>query len=260
MPASFTGTSGPVQFSSTRRFVHGQGWSTTQRVTGSQESIEGLIGDYKVSGWDVDIAGDGSVRTLTATKVSVDGVADNSYYDRFTMSKENIEKSIWTHEEVQSEGAAYASLNSGGFQEYKKKIEEAVEEADTSLLPTFGGTSLEFAQKLYTELSRGAESFEDEYTVLTRERVVGLTHSASPLDLRSGNISKIYTQSQFQSVFGVPDFIGITWPNETSSIQQAQWGWRSRKQEVQFLQSRKIQIVQDWAHAQWSTFLYTPYA
>jgi hypothetical protein len=116
--------------------------------------------------------------------------------------------------------------------------------------------SYPWAWKIYRDLVEGAQEYEDDYTVLTRERVVGVNY-IDKLQLRQGSSSLIYSQALLQSNFDIPNLTGVAWPAPSGLTKtNAQWGWRTRRQEVRFVEGQKVEVTQDWVYAQWSTFLY----
>lgn len=264
MSLTVTGNSEPQLLRADPQYIRGQGWVITLEYRGLRADIEGIAGGLSVAGYDWDITADPPLARLTATKYATNPQSSQDYYDRYTIRKETVEKSIWSLPAAQSEGSEYT----GGFGAYRADIKEALEGewdeggAEGHMISKFGakaGSSYPVAWQLYLELARGAEAFEEEYIVLSRERVVSLDY-ASKLQLQPPAARTLYTKAQLQAAFDVPEFTGIEWPSEGDAVPQAAWRWRNRNYEVRFVESDRVQINQDWVWAAWSTNLYSEYA
>lgn len=246
---SYAGTKGPLLTSQEAEFSRGQGWSDTVTYTGGRDEVFGIADELIFDGYEFDITQDGPYYTLTGRR-QAQNVNNQSFVDRYKFSKESIDREIWTLEAVQSEANNY-----GDIQDYKKIIEDALEDGDeTAMTLSLPPANYPAAWKTLTELARGATHYEDEYIVLARERVVGIKYTPK-LDLK--NTSYIYTTAQLISVFGIPNFSNVFLPDAPSYIPpQTQWGWRSRNEQINFLEGQKAEISQDWVYAAWSTNLY----
>lgn len=258
--ADFTGTNSSTLVSRERQFVRGQGWVWTEVHRGGVDEINGLIPGYANTGWEVDAQIDQPYATLTATRQATNETNNQEFFDRFRFSYETVEKDIFAHPDVQEEiNGVWVPTTGDNAAGYRDIIEQAVEDGSEELLPS--QVTYPIAWKVYRELARGAEAYEDEYLVLTRERVVGILFSSDPMQLRASNTATIYTTAELQSVFNIPSIGGVTFPDSSSDYTppDTKWGWRSRRHEVRFLEGQRAELVQDWAYAAWSTYLYSPY-
>lgn len=269
---SFTGTKTPQLLRRDVQYVVGQGWSLIEEWRGGQSEIDGLINAYMTDGWQFTVETEPPYKKLYASRAASTPTATTDFYDRYRIRKEKVEKSIWTMDSVQTEGATYTGFavddegnaTQTGFGAYRFNLEKAVSGtftpgvAQAFLNSNFPIATYPVAHDVYREISRGVEAFEDEYISLTRERVVSTAY-ASQLQLANENASYIYTTAQLQAVFDIPEFNGIEWPAEGSAIPNTQWGWRSRNQEVRYAGDLRVEIIQDWVWSAWSTLIYTVY-
>lgn len=234
--------------------VYGQGWFTSLEAYGPTDKINGLMNELIATGWEFTNTPEGPYSRLTATRQGQPDSYQTDYYDRFTITTETIEKDIWTldaiHEEVYYEFA-------GDLELYKSIIEKAIDYGDENWLADYPEATHPEMWATYRELARGADSYEEEYLVLTRERVVSTQYNEQ-LVLPELNASLIYTTDELHSEFDIPaSFTGIKWPTApTNNIPNTKWGWRHRKRGVQQMESQKVQVIQDWAWAAWSTNIY----
>lgn len=250
---SFHGTAGAVLESEDRTWTRGEGWTTVRNYSGREEELTGVQMTLVDDGWDARIDRSGPVLKLIATK-QANASNDQEFYDRFRIHKEHVDQSIWTLPEIEQEIQA---LWPPPKHSYRTELESAVAQEDEEFLNvTFPPGTYPQAQRAYVELTRGADAFENEYTVLTRERVVGIQF-APKLVLPDQNSGLIYSTSELQSTFGIPTFIGIGWPAVPSyTPPNTEWGWRYRRRSVEYIESRKAMQIQDWVFAAWSTFIY----
>lgn len=256
---SITGTKAATLTHTDTQFVKGQGYVTTLEYRGGVDEINGLIPGLAFGGWEVDARIDPPWATLTATKQARSASQDQEVYDRFTFSTEKVEPEIWSLPAVDLEVQTVWVPNTGDtFAGYRKIIEDAIADGDEGLLPS--EATYPTAWKVYRELARGGEAYEDEAFTATRERVVSLLYAGQRMGLRDNNASLIYTNDQWQTQFAIPSGLGVAFPDDARTApDNTMWGWRSRRQEVRYLEGRRVQIVQDWTFAAWSLFLYSAF-
>lgn len=253
MSEILTGSNGAVLIRTDPEFKHGEGWSLNGTYRGPFGSIVGLTSELINAGYEFDIDSAGPYYDLTARKQAQEG-NDQGYTDKFTLSKEAVTKSIWSLEEIDQEMIGY-----GDAAKYRKTIQDAVDASDDN---GFADLELELPEALYpsahaafVELSRGAESYEDEYTVLKRDRIVGLLYSQQAVALK--NKSVVYPPDQFLAAFDIPSFLQVVLPaTPLITPSNTRWGWRIRKQEIEYYEGQTAHIVEDWAFAAWSKNLY----
>jgi hypothetical protein len=264
---SFHGTKGPEQLRNESSYVHGQGWTATHEWRGEEAEILGLLGGYRQNGYEVRVTRDDPYLRLIATRGGTDESAEKDYYDKFRITKETLEKSIFSLPTVAADIELLHARTGAPLQSYRDAIESAVEsgKADDleNALPKAGWP---IAWNVFREMCRGVEAYETEYVVLARERVVSVEYYRTDvLPIPQLNAALIYPSSAvLRDAFGIPYLPGVTWPDElpnslTNSAQDLQWGWRERRREIRFQEGSRVEIVQDWTFAEWSTNLYSVY-
>lgn len=257
---SFLGTSGPILIRDDPEYQVGVGWVRVREYEGSFSEIMGLFGQLRTAGYQIRTSSNPPIWRLTATKQAKSETEDQEFYDRFTLSTETVEKDIFLIPAVEDEVLFFVGQGGEG-QEYRHEIEEAVETGnEANLQIALPIVDFPVAWKVYRELTRGVEGPEDEYIALKRDRVVGINY-VPKLAIPAGNKPKIYTTAQLQSTFNIPNLIGIEWPDATpppTPIAGTMWAWKSRRREVQYIEGQRAHVTEDWAWAQWSTYLYEP--
>jgi len=235
--------------------VFGQGWFTNREYYGPHDRIYGLLPALADDGWECETQPDGAYSRMTARRQAQLDNATTDYYDRFTITTETIEKDIWTLDAIHEEAEDPTKYN-GDFQALKDTVLSCIEDGTEEFISGLDEATWPATWKTYREIARGVQSYEEEYLVLTRERVVSYLYGQQ-LAIPQLNASNIYSTDSLKSTFLIQDMTGIAWPDDpTTSVPHAQWGWRHRRREVQFQEGQKIQIIQDWAWAAWSTNLY----
>lgn len=253
---SYRGTKGPITISEEPEFIQGEGWAFNVVAVGGFNEISGLANQYINDGYEFSIDRGGPWTVLRAKRQSFDATDNQQVVDRYTFAKEQIEKEIWTLPGVQAEALTFG----GGMSAYRALLEDTAETldgAEETILNSSQFDPYPIMRKILIELTRGATAYEDEYITLRRERVVGIKYTPK-LSLEANSI--IYTTGELISVFGIPNFPYITMPATPTTPPNSRWGWRSRKQEVQFIEGQKIQVIQDWVYAAWSTNIYSTFS
>ena len=255
---SFIGTAGATFIRGDENFTHGQGWSYVEQWEGGEGQIDALAKSLAAQDYQVDVNENPPVWNLTARRQARSDTQFVEFYDQFTITKEVIDKPLVNLEAVQTEIAdVWVPTTGSPAQEYIQLVEDSVKECDTALLPDQG--TYPEAWRLHHEMSKGQDSFEDEYIILTRERVVGVRYDQK-LDLPERNISTIYTTDNLKAVFGILDFIGIAWTiDPLTAPTNTTWGWRSRHRRIEWVEGQKVIVSEDWAYAAWSNYIYNLY-
>lgn len=242
------------------QYVHGQGITTAREHVGRKDVIDGLISQYVRDNWQVSVTNeqDGYYR-LVATRGGSALNAETDHYDRFTLTKETLQKSIWTIPAVVAEATIINSA--AGANTYQSEIQAAVESGDLSDLENaLPVAQYPNAHMVFRELCRGADSYETEYIVLARERMVSYEF-ADTISIPQLNAALIYsTSAALRAAYDIPTFDGLIWPDEptppASTAADLQWGWRERRREINFLEGARVEVMQDWTYAEWSTNIY----
>lgn len=233
------------------------GWSRTVSYLGTHQGIRGLIGQYEAGGYTFTADFNGPIARISGT-INQNPVNPNDVEaERYTTHTEVIDQDIWTLEGLEAEAAAYAAAEGVSPSKYRAVILQAVKDAKLSDLAAndLPAGSYPLAYMAYTELARGADSFENQVVVLTRSRVVPIAWIGR-LDMDT--VSRIYSGGGMIATFGLNPAVSGLFPAVPSTIApNSVWGWRRRRQSIDYLEDGvRANIVQDWTFAQWSTFIY----
>ena len=234
--------------------VWGQGWFTSAEYYGPYDAIWGKAGALQLDGWDFDITREGQYARLTATRQAQPTTPGTDYYDRFSISTETIEKDIWTLDRLFSEvNAKYY----GELEAMKDTVMSVIEEGNLKWFEGLSESEWPETWGVYREIAAGVEAYEEEYKVLTRERVVSTLYN-DKLPLAKYNVSNIYSTEALVRDFYLPNPIpGIQWPTAPEvNIPNTAWGWRNRDRNVSQQEGQKVLLTESWAWAAWSTNLY----
>jgi hypothetical protein len=236
--------------------VWGQGWFTSREYYGLSSAIQGLRHPLAADGWEFNITNEGAYSRCMAQRQAQPTDPGTDYYDRYTITTETIEKDIWTLDAIH---AGATSEYGGDFKALKDTVESVIEEGNETFLSGLPEASYPVTWAAYREIAAGVMNYEEQYKILTRERVVSVLYGTK-LPLIQFNTATIYTTDQLKAQFGIPDLTGIAWPTApTVNIPNTKWGWRNRRQDVQQMEGQKVTITEDWAWAAWSTNLYTEF-
>ncbi len=118
---------------------------------------------------------------------------DPTLMDRWGVSSEILEQSIFAHPDVYAESAAYSK----GPSSYKKQIEEAAR-SDTPLAVDVA--ALPKAPKVLQELTRGVESFEINSLIIERSRTLPLDHATRHKQRRTDLFYRSATLSVIENI------------------------------------------------------------
>jgi len=251
-------------------YSHGQGWSHLREYRGGDSEVTGVMNALIDGGWECSTSRDDQYTRLVATRGGSEFNAETDFYDKFSITKETLQKSIWTLPKIVKAVDEFGVANTGySLPFFKMTIEEALSSGDEAeMVNWFGpkpGTAGDYtgtAWSVYNELCRGADSYETEYIVLARERVVSVEYYVTDtMPIPQANSQYIYTSSAaLRGAFGIPTIDGVTWPDDagapTNSTTDLQWGWRERRREIRWQEGARVEVSQDWVWAEWSTNLY----
>ena len=227
---------------------YGYTWQYT--YNGTEIAVRSAAATYELSGYKTHVFHNGSFWTLEATLPTglQEGVSEIPV-DRWTIHTEFAQLDIFSHPSIQLETSAFSPATPSS---YKKTIKDAV--ANGVGLPT-SLNSYPFAQLLYQELLRGADSYEQKRPTLNRRRTISASWS-TPIVIDA--VEKFYSTAVLISAFAVPGRIAGQLPsNPALKPANTQWGWRIRQQVSEFtLALNKNEETTDWVFAAWSTLLY----
>src|SRR3990172_4264394 len=130
----YKATKGPELVRNESSFTHGQGWSTTHEWRGGPAEVQGKLWGYSQSGWDVQQSVDGPYMRMIATRGGEESTAETDYYDKFSITKETLQKSIWTLPHVVTEMDQFVINTGVTIQDYAAEIEGAVEDGNEKMM------------------------------------------------------------------------------------------------------------------------------
>lgn len=247
-------------------FRQDDGLHLTYNYRGIPSSIIGLANAHKDQGFDTYVFHDGPYSELTATRTEAWQSAGYQYIALWSVTHEMVEKSLFTLPTTYNADGTVARLGAiaeaslfdadfGGNAGYKKEIEDAV--ADRSALDSGMFSGFETAFIIHEELMRGVQTYEHEYTVLTRTLNFDFQQPPSEkLKLLSNKY--IISTSQLSNWYGLPADVKVQLPSDSATAgTQRQWGWRIRDQSAEITNATTGQHRMSWVYAEWSTFLYT---
>lgn len=215
--------------------------------TGSQLGIAGLANNFKANNRDHRLDYENGLSRVTV----YDPVSGPPDFDRYEISWEMEQREIWSHPTVKESMIAYDALSAGEADTFRKRAEDAVDSnTDDSDI-----TDPVFAQ-VVANLKAGINSWEQEYIVLRRTRVVP-PNLSSPVNISAASL--IYTTAQLQLpgdvLFVVPSDAEIaTFPEPDPD--NFRWGWR-RRPSTSTIQGQANEQTSEFLLAAWSLLFYT---
>lgn len=239
------------------KFSQENGYSYSYRERGTPQEMEGRAQAWANAGYDVVLSGTGPYRDLQASRLIGGGFY--GFITRWSVRTETVEKPIWGLTAVKAEADAFTYTDADGKTlkgpaQYKKGIEDALG-AGKSLPAAYNG--LTEAPYVLQELSRGAEAYEHDYTVIERTVTFDPKKVFDTINFSESRL--IYTTSQLFANENVPEGLLFSLPpSDGASDVQAMWGWRVRDQEADIDLGVSRTHRKSWVYANWSTFLYTP--
>lgn len=210
---------------------------------GEKNAIYGVAAGLGTSA-RVRITQNGPLHVLVATFQNLQDGAPEVATDRWTVRTEVLEKDGFLHPAVNADMEAYNAQV--GLIEYRKELEGAVSEGRALIS---GVAARPIAVQMVRELSRGATHFEDEYIVLRRVRTISAAYTTK-MTLFGSRL--IYASGQLP----VPGNVLFSLPSFPANPPQAQWGWRLRTQESEFV-GNKVEQQYEFVLAAWSTLYYS---
>lgn len=243
MSAIFKGTTGPVLVSDEPFFDAETGIKYFDRTwAGSQAAVFGLAQDLENQNISYQTFQGGPVYTITARVPWT--LPDEIEPDRYEITTEAADKSIFEFPTVIDDAEAYDAALADGALTYRKRVEEAVNEEDIGPTSTF--------QSVVRHLKAGVTGWQIDFLTLRRFRRVNLAYAyaAGKFNLSDGSL--IYSTGQLN----LPASVAFSLPTTPAGTTDFEWGWRKRGQRVDILGNFAEQTV-ELVFAPWSTFLYT---
>lgn len=180
--------------------------------------------------------------------------------DRYEIATEYVSESIWGNPKIvklflNPGESITASVLYERIAESRKNIESAI---DSGKAPTLGTGLTLNETKVMKLVMMSTDSYETERFVLKRTRTIAY-ESANRAVIQK--VPRIYTSTSLVGAFGIPDGISNLISNIAGALDAAPeymaWGWKQRQNTQTFLSNTsKVEEVQDWVFALWSTLLY----
>ena len=250
------GKTGPILSNERRVYRPGVGWETRRTYTAlTKPAIYALARPLINAGWQVEFSHVGPKWTCEAMKTGAEDGGAETPLTRWTYRKELLQRSIWTMPSVIEEAEAYATAT-GNRADYKKTIEGAVSDGDELSL---NSATYPVAHLVYFELCRGTDSYETDYIVLSRDRIVTPDYVSK---LAVGTTRVVYTTSALIASSGpaydCPADITAILPSAGSpaTVTGSTWGWRTRGNDGIYESYTRFTERSEWVFAPWSNFLY----
>lgn len=257
MSAIWKGTVGPVVVSEE---IHHE--SETGNVSvdityqGSRDAIFGLSVEFENQRVSFQTNQSGPVHTLTARIPTIINAAEVQP-DRYEISTESADKSIFDHPLIIGDAYEYNSSIAANAKTYQKLATDASEKRNEFALA--GGFTDPVTQNsrfnsVVRHLTNGVTGFQIDFVVLQRFRKVALEYgygSAGRITLDSGLY--IYSTLQLNLSQSVAFKLPAT-PSDPSV--DYKWGWRKRGQKVDIVGNYVEQTV-ELLFAPWSTLFYS---
>lgn len=215
---------------------------------GVPSAVQGRMDGWKDQGYDIEVTQDGPYAFGTATRNRFS--LDYNYVERWSVRSELIVKPIWTLPAVmvEADDATWDSPCS-----YREGIETALKDG-VALAAGYG--SFPVSSQVLTELRRGVEGYEHDYTVLTRTTNFDFQVPPAPLNMESNRL--VYTSAQLIANENIPAAVQFQLPTADPDAEpQTIYGWRIREQTAEITNATTGTSTTSWVYAQWSTLLYT---
>lgn len=212
---------------------------------GSRAAIFGLATDLRAQGISFRTTQSGPVYMLTARVPTVQ--PDEVPPDRYEISTEAVDKSVFEIPEAIAESQVYDGLLPEGAETYKQWAEQTA-----ATKRNFVAGTWPIQEAIVRHLKAGVTGFQIDFVVLRRFRQcpIEYANSAGRFTLDANNY--IYTTGQLNLPSSVA-FITPAFPADPSV--DFAWGWKRRSQRVEIVGDYAEQTV-ELVLAPWSTLAY----
>lgn len=200
--------------------------------------------------------------SLRVEMTGIDRDADDTASDRYEISSEFIQESIWSNPQVIAAAKAVGEAASPDVDEmtilagWRDDIEAALiagenggpqDPADTG----FTGSKLQ----LYNLFVRGAQAYETERPVLVRTRTIPISYSNQ---FTMEAVPSVYSTARLGILYSLPNEIIARLPTApTTAPSGTQWAWKRRRLSSSYTANGRVEETVDWVFAAWDTLLYT---
>jgi hypothetical protein len=249
MSASWKGTLQVVLISEEPGYIADSGVEWVDRTwAGRKDAILGWAADLKESGIGYNITAQPPVY-LCSARVPVNEPTEVLALDRYEITTEAQDKSIFELPGVIEEMLAYDASIAESAETYKARAERYVDKGlsyDLPGFPLFG--------KVVRHLRNGVTGYQIDFLTLRRYRQIdqSYAYAGGKMTLSDGLV--IYSSSQLN----LPANVAFTLPITPADIgADYTWGWRMRGQRVEIVGNYAEQVV-ELVFAPWSLLAYEP--
>jgi hypothetical protein len=223
-----------------------------QTFVGSKAIIFGLARSFEEDRITYRVSNNGPIYSIVA-RVPNSGVINP---DRYEISTESQDKSIFEHPDIIFDAADYDEAVGSGLQYYRDLCERSVHESQEIATSNFSDPATQNArmQTVIRHLKNGATGYQVDFIVLRRFRQVDFLYgnaASGQFNLDTGIF--IYSTDQLM----LPSAVAFRLPTTPAApSSDYSWGWKRRGQRVEIVGSLVEQTV-ELVFAPWSTLLYS---
>lgn len=209
----------------------------------SKAVIFGFANDLEADNVSYRVGNNGPVYFITARVPQNQPIQED--LDRYEISTESQDKSIFEHPTVIEDAATFDAAAASAADTYRKRAEDAVQAQDVGPTATFGS--------VVRHLKNGVTGFQVDFIVLRRFRKIDLTYAYAAGKFSLDDGSFIYSTAQLN----LPANVAFALPATPAdpSVDYA-WGWKRRGQRVEIVGVYVEQTV-ELVFAPWSTLTYS---
>lgn len=222
-----------------------------QTFAGSKEVIFGLARSFEEDGISYRVSNTGPVYSIVARVPQIQSIPP----DRYEISTESQDKSIFEHPDVIFDAADYDEAVGSGAQFYRDLCEKSVHEPQQINDGNFSDPVNQRAtmEKVIRHLKNGATGFQIDFIVLRRFRQVDIKFANAGGKFNLADSSLLYSTAQLN----LPQEVAFQLPaSPADPSTDYSWRWKRRGQRVELVGTLVEQTV-ELVFAPWSTLLYT---
>jgi hypothetical protein len=209
---------------------------------GSKAAIFGFATDLEADNFSYRTSNNGPVYILTSRVIGNEPALED--LDRYEISTESQDKSIFEHPDVIDAAATFDAALTVGQETFREKADRYTREKYTTT-----GSVLD---EVVRHLRNGVTGFQFDSIVLRRFRKIDLTYAYGVGKFGLNDGGYIYTTNQLN----LPGDVAFSLPSTPAAGTDYAWGWKRRGQRVEIVGNYAEQTV-ELAFAPWSLLLYT---
>lgn len=223
-----------------------------QTFAGSKDVIYGLARSFEEDNLSYRISNQGPVYSIVVRVPEID--ATQELLDRYEISTESEEKSIFEHPSVIVAAAEWDTGPGALLSSFKKLAEDAADDNSGYSLASASISAETQAtfQSVVRHLRSKAVGYQIDFITLRRFRQIDITYAYSGGRFNLDDGSRIYSTAQLNLPASVAFSLPAT-PSDPSA--DYSWGWKRRGQRVEIVGTLIEQTV-ELVFAPWSTLLY----